>query len=85
MALPGGAMLVTRAGGFAGLDAGGTEFDVRSSSRFCPDWAAAAGTLKANRQEINPRAREDKSMIRIELERRKFLSVKTPFSALPGC
>jgi hypothetical protein len=77
MALPGWAMLVTRAGDFPGLAAVGAGFEVRTSSGFCPDWAADAGTSNANRQETNPKARQDKMMIRTELERRKFFSVET--------
>jgi len=76
-------MLVTRAGGSAGLGGRGTGFDVRTSSGLCPAWAAAAGTSKANRHETNPRARHDKTMIRIELERRKFFSVKTRSALYP--
>jgi len=76
-------MLVTRAGGSAGLDAGGVGLDVRTSSGLWPAWAAAAGSSKANRHEINPRARQDKTMIRIELERRKFFSVENVVNAYP--
>src|SRR5277367_2269281 len=77
MALPGGAIVVTSAGGSAALDARGDGFDVRTSSGLWPVWAAAAGSSKANRHEMNPRHRQDRTMIRIELERRKFFSVKT--------
>ena len=70
-------MLVTRAGDFPGLAAVGAGFEVRTSSGFCPDWAAEAGTSNANRQETNPKARQDKTMIKTELERRKFFSVET--------
>jgi len=69
--------MLVRAGGSPGLETCGTGFDARTRSGFCPDWAAAAGSSKANRHETNPRARQDKTMIRIELERRKFFSVET--------
>jgi hypothetical protein len=70
--------MVVRAGGSPGLETRGTGFDARTSSGFWPDWAAAAGSSNANRQETNPRAKQDKTtMIRIELERRKFFSVET--------
>ena len=79
MALPGGGMVVTSAGVPLAwlLDVG---FDVGTSSGLCRAWAAA-GSSKANRQEMNPRARQDKAMMRIELERRKFFSVETWFNA----
>jgi hypothetical protein len=76
-------MFVTRAGGSPGLETGGTEFEVRTSSVLCPDWAAEAGTSNANRQETNPRARQDKTMISTELERRKFFSVETRLALSP--
>ena len=76
-------MFVTRAGGSPGLETGGTEFEVRTSSVLCPDWAAEAGTSNANRQETNPKARQDKTMIRTELERRKFFSVETRLALSP--
>jgi hypothetical protein len=77
-------MLVVRDGA-PGLAAGGTGLDVRTSSGLWPDWAAAAGSSKANRQETNPRARQDKTMMRTELERRKFFSVQNVVNALSGC
>ena len=77
-------MLVVRDGA-PGLAAGGTGLDVRTSSALWPDWAAAAGSSKANRQETNPRARQDKTMMRTELERRKFFSVQNVVNALSGC
>ena len=83
IALPGGAKLVTRAAGSPGLAARGTGFEVGTSSGLCPDWAAAAGSSNASLHETNPRARQDKTMIRIELERRKFFSVKTRVALSP--
>ena len=60
---------------------GGVE--VRNSSGLWPDWAAAAGSSKAKCHETNPRARQDKTMIRIELERRKFFSRGNVLNASP--
>jgi hypothetical protein len=76
-------MLVTTAGWASGLEGVGAGFDVRTSSVFCPDWAADAGTSNANRQETNPKARQDKTMMRIELAWRKFFSVKTRMALSP--
>ena len=76
-------MFVTRAGGSPGLETRGAGFEVRTSSELCPDWAAEAGTSNANRQETNPKARQDKTMIKTELERRKFFSVETRVALSP--
>jgi hypothetical protein len=67
----------TTAGGSAALDARGGGFDVRNNSGLWPGCAAAAGTSNANRHETNPSARQDKTIIRIDPERRKFFSVKS--------
>ena len=82
IALPGGAVLVARAGGSPAFRTLGNGFEAGISSGLCPDWAAAAGSSKANRQDTNPRATQDRTMIRIELERRKFFSVKTRLMCL---
>ncbi len=69
-----------RAGGSSNLGARCTGLEVCTISGLCPDWAAEAGSSNANRQETNPRARQDKTMTRIELERRKFFSVENAFN-----
>jgi hypothetical protein len=71
-AVPEGMLPATRVGGSAVLDARGGGFDVRTSSGLWLACAAAAGSSKVKRHETNPRARQDKTMIRIEPERRKF-------------
>jgi hypothetical protein len=68
--------MLLRAGGSPGFNPLGAGLEVRTSSGLWLDWAAA-GSSKANRHETNPRAKQDKTMIKIELERRKFFSVET--------